>query len=51
MLSRLFWLIACPMIRDDHTRDWYLWDALGLSKCKDCRRKMTPPPQARRERL
>lgn len=51
MLARLFWLLICRRVHDNHVRDWYAFDALGLSQCLLCHRKMTPPPLARRERL
>lgn len=51
MLTLLLWRFICAHIIGGHTRDWHAYDAMGLSRCLHCRREMTPPPLARRERL
>ena len=50
MLVRLFWLIACPKVYDDHVRDWEAWDLMGLARCAHCKRRMAEP-EFRRRRL
>lgn len=52
MFSRLFWrYIICPRFLSSHTRDWYAWDSMGLSRCMHCRSSMPEPSIARRHRL
>lgn len=52
MLSRLFWRhIVCPRLLTGHTRDWFAWDSMGLSRCLHCRAEMPAPAIERRTRL
>lgn len=52
MFSRLFWrFIACPHFNGGCKRDWFAFDAMGLSRCMHCHKAMVPPPVARRARL
>jgi hypothetical protein len=49
--KRLFWLVACSFVRDNHERDWDAEFEMGLSRCRHCLRPMEPPPLPARRRL
>lgn len=51
MLTSLVWRLICAHILGSHTRDWYSYDALGISRCLHCRKQMPTPDLPPRHRL